>query len=1144
MPEWVDETYWESGKEKSLGKRHFIYDQHGNSAQEEIYDADGNHVYTLYKTYNERGDILSETNPLGQEATHTYDSRGRSGSSLSFSHRLNTTFFHDTRGRIKQKVETGSDALIHTTSWEYDFHDRNIQKIDPFQNATHYAYDPLVNEVNRTDFPPIDTMDEQAAQVATHSTYDAFGREILKIDPNGQQTTYHYNAYGSPTDIMHPDGGRETFRYSKNGKLSRYTDEDGLTICYKNDVFGPVLSKTYVSMDGTLLAEETFAYNGFNLLNEIDREGNKKLYFYDGAGRKISEEFSGHVTEFIYNTLGQLATIAKLNAENALFIHYKRDLHGRVLEEQKTDVSGKLLYKINYTYDPDGNQQSLIRHLDGQEASKNFVYDSFQRCIEEEDADGNVTAMLYHEGHTNGLGQSVLQHLRFDPHGMKVMETLDALGRTVKKETFQPEGLTIACQEMVYDPCGNLLCRKDLIYENGQFRDVQVIGYTYAACNRLESVTRGFGTKDARTTSYTYFPSGKLETKTLPDQVTLAYTYHPHGFLCRLDSSDGQIRHFFKHDHIGHLLYALDENRGVAVTRRVDPLGNVLQELFSTGFVVNKEYDALNRLVSLTMGPAGEVAYTYDPLFMRKVARKDSGGAVLYEHVYEGYDLDGNLTSERLIGGLGSVVQTMDSRGKKSLISSPYFSQQCTYNALGNLTATKTDGEERRYSYDTLCQLILETRRGQSLSYGYDSLYNRRDKNGSTQEVNALNELLSAEGNLFGYDHNGNQKLRQTPDETFHLTYDPLNRLTEATSEEKKIKYLYDPLGRCLTKKSYVKVQKSWQEADHEDYLYHGQNEIGAFSSFDEPKNLRVLGIAKHKDCLSTVGVEIEGKVYAPLLDVQGNICRLVDPNTKAIASYFDPTAFGEELQDAASMLPFNPWRFASKRLDPDLGLVHFGKRLYDPQTGRWLTTDPAGYIDSVNLYQYVFNNPFQYMDPDGQFAFAIPLLVWGAELVLPALSAYVVPAIYAGATAALAYGGYKAVQALNDREHDRRIVENLQLGSSHLHSSNTLQRKKKGSIDENLSDDPFNDPDLEDVSHPNAKDKGRHKFRDKITGEIIEYDVGKPEKPGHKAHDHYHRPNPNTTGNRDYYLDSNRNPVPKGSEDSHLYPPEWVWWD
>lgn len=103
---------------------------------------------------------------------------------------------------------------------------------------------------------------------------------------------------------------------------------------------------------------------------------------------------------------------------------------------------------------------------------------------------------------------------------------------------------------------------------------------------------------------------------------------------------------------------------------------------------------------------------------------------------------------------------------------------------------------------------------------------------------------------------------------------------------------------------------------------------------------------------------------------------------------------------------------------------------------------------------------------------------------------------------------------------------------------------KKKGGIDETLSNDPHNDPNLEDISHPEAREKGHYQLRDKETGEIVYHDKRKPGARGHEGHDHYHRPNPNSSGNHDKYIDATGNLVPKGSEASHLYPPEWVWWD
>lgn len=39
---------------------------------------------------------------------------------------------------------------------------------------------------------------------------------------------------------------------------------------------------------------------------------------------------------------------------------------------------------------------------------------------------------------------------------------------------------------------------------------------------------------------------------------------------------------------------------------------------------------------------------------------------------------------------------------------------------------------------------------------------------------------------------------------------------------------------------------------------------------------------------------------------------------------------------------------------------------VYDPATGRWLTRDPAGYVDGMNLYRYGRSNPVRYVDRNG----------------------------------------------------------------------------------------------------------------------------------------------------------------------------------
>lgn len=49
-------------------------------------------------------------------------------------------------------------------------------------------------------------------------------------------------------------------------------------------------------------------------------------------------------------------------------------------------------------------------------------------------------------------------------------------------------------------------------------------------------------------------------------------------------------------------------------------------------------------------------------------------------------------------------------------------------------------------------------------------------------------------------------------------------------------------------------------------------------------------------------------------------------------------------------------------------GYIQMGLRAYDPQTGRWLSPDPAGHVGSLSLYDYCDNDPLNVFDPDGRF--------------------------------------------------------------------------------------------------------------------------------------------------------------------------------
>ena len=52
----------------------------------------------------------------------------------------------------------------------------------------------------------------------------------------------------------------------------------------------------------------------------------------------------------------------------------------------------------------------------------------------------------------------------------------------------------------------------------------------------------------------------------------------------------------------------------------------------------------------------------------------------------------------------------------------------------------------------------------------------------------------------------------------------------------------------------------------------------------------------------------------------------------------------------------------------PELGLWYYKARVYSPTLGRFLQTDPVGYKDQINLYEYVGDDPLDGRDPSGDF--------------------------------------------------------------------------------------------------------------------------------------------------------------------------------
>ena len=78
--------------------------------------------------------------------------------------------------------------------------------------------------------------------------------------------------------------------------------------------------------------------------------------------------------------------------------------------------------------------------------------------------------------------------------------------------------------------------------------------------------------------------------------------------------------------------------------------------------------------------------------------------------------------------------------------------------------------------------------------------------------------------------------------------------------------------------------------------------------------------------------------------------------DARIVEDELEYNAYGEEVAHTGASE--SPYRFQGAYgyyTDTDLGSIYIRRRIYEPETGRWLSEDPLGFVDGVNLYGAYF---------------------------------------------------------------------------------------------------------------------------------------------------------------------------------------------
>ena len=354
-------------------------------------------------------------------------------------------------------------------------------------------------------------------------------------------------------------------------------------------------------------------------------------------------------------------------------------------------------------------------------------------------------------------------------------------------------------------------------------------------------------------------------------------------------------------------------------------------------------------------------AYTYDHMGRKKTSSQSINGVAPTVLSELEYNEIGQLKNKKLHNGLQATAYAYNERGWLTSSSSPQFSMGLQYNNgtypqyNGNISGqsyTNNSSNTFTYQYDKLNRLTSGAASGMSEVLDYDVMGNikslNRDGTGAKvynyTDGNRLDGITGLTG-LYAYDANGNA----TTDgrNGVSLSYNHLSLPTSASKSGLNLTYTYDATGAKLRK---VSTQGTTTTTDYVKGIQYTNNVID-FIQTEE-------GIARKS-----------GGTYIyeyNLTDHLGNV-RVTFKESGGVVSPLERTdyyAFGKRTFVGANL---NRYLYNGKELQEELEQYDYGARFYDPVIGRWNVVDPlAEKMRRHSPYNYVFNNPLRFVDPDG----------------------------------------------------------------------------------------------------------------------------------------------------------------------------------
>jgi RHS repeat-associated protein len=695
------------------------------------------------------------------------------------------------RAELVYRDETGRERTV-TGEYEYDGLGRPTKQVENDGTTTTTTYDdeavprpeplpgdvqapaiglPVVQRTTALDGLVTETKVERndagTAVVATESYSGRDGEELVRTAR--AEMTVEADGFIS-REVSYPQGGEgDPFVTEWQRSLDPVAGRLTLT---QTDAAGTSEAATATTVTDLLSSQ---------VVEEIDRLGNRTVIGHDEAGREISRtDGSGRTTTTAYLTFEQEGVNAtSVETPDRVVTTEERDPLGRVTRvwdniDRGAVVDGHQRVSETRAYPDPGT----VEITDAWGATSSTKRDVFGRIVETRLNNGLVVSAR-HDDIANTVTTGSSPTGRLEDAETTTTELRDDNGAVIETRTIRADGANALSTSSQYDGLGRRVASSDGVSKNTVAFD--------ALGNPFRSVTEATG--------------GIAETTGSSDRVVAEREFDEYGnsrsktLATASETKDGAEQHY---DARGRLTKRIDQ-RGLPSTWQYSPDGLIERSTTGYGRTTTSTYDPKTRslLETRTESPIGETvttAYTYDPVTDAQTGVYDPADRDGTEISYT-RDAWGNVTRATYPTGL-SIVHEYDEHGRLLATTDTTGAvTRLTYDRSGLVTeAVQTAGDcdegdtqdcvalaRVAYEYDIYGRTTAQ-RRGNGVDTRFEFTSSGQVANEVTS--NAQGETISERS--YTYDERGNltRELDQSTApgveasvETTEYAYDLHNRL-------------------------------------------------------------------------------------------------------------------------------------------------------------------------------------------------------------------------------------------------------------------------------------------------------------------------------------------------------------------------------